>query len=149
MCGVSVAASGHPSRGAGEREIQVRSHLSFSHFPPLSLCVGIRAIIISGSPGSVNEAPPTSSQGYDPAIFSCGLPVLGICYGMQLIARHYGGKVERGALREDGQFTVTLSTDCLLFDDLEERQEVRRELWWSCDHHMISTGSAYSWRLGG
>jgi GMP synthase (glutamine-hydrolysing) len=72
----------------------------------------------------VNETPPTSPRVYDPAIFSSGLPVLGICYGMQLIARHYGGRVERGAVREDGQFTVTLSTDCDLFAGLDTRQEV-------------------------
>ena len=84
----------------------------------------IRAIIISGSPGSVNEAPSTSSEGYDPAIFSLGLPVLGICYGMQLIGRHFGGRVEAGATREDGQFTVKLDTDCRLFAGLEESQEV-------------------------
>ena len=81
----------------------------------------------------MNEAPPTSSRGYDPALFSSGLPVLGICYGMQLIARHYGGKVERGAVREDGQFEVVLNTDCRLFAGLQERQEVGRG---SCDGHV-------------
>ena len=72
----------------------------------------------------MNEAPPTSSGGYDPAIFSLGVPVLGICYGMQLIGHHYGGRVGRGAAREDGQFTVTLNTDCQLFSGLEQKQEV-------------------------
>ena len=71
-----------------------------------------------------DETPPTSSRVYDPAIFSLGLPVLGICYGMQLIGRHYGGRVERGGTREDGQFTVTLNTDCRLFSGLGEREKV-------------------------
>lgn len=83
-----------------------------------------RAIIISGSPGSINKAPPTSSQGYDPSIFSLGIPVLGICYGMQLIGHYYGGRVASGETREDGQFTVQLDTNCPLFAGLEERQEV-------------------------
>ena len=61
---------------------------------------------------------------YDPGIFSLGIPVLGICYGMQLIGHHYGGKVGSGELREDGQFTVTLDTECELFTGLENRQEV-------------------------
>lgn len=50
--------------------------------------------------------------------------MLGICYGMQLIGHHYGGRVASGDTREDGQFTVKLDTDCPLFAGLEERQEV-------------------------
>lgn len=90
----------------------------------LSISLSYRAIIISGSPGSINKAPPTSSLGYDPSIFSLGIPVLGICYGMQLIGHYYGGKVASGEAREDGQFTVQLDTNCPLFAGLEERQEV-------------------------
>lgn len=43
---------------------------------------------------------------------------------MQLIGHHYGGRVGCGEVREDGQFTVKLDTDCELFSGLEERQEV-------------------------
>ena len=50
--------------------------------------------------------------------------MLGVCYGMQLIGRHYGGRVGRGDMREDGQFSVKLDTDCRLFSGLEETQEV-------------------------
>ena len=52
-----------------------------------------RAIILSGGPASVyGEGAPT----VDPRIFELGVPVLGICYGLQLIAHLLGGKVERG-----------------------------------------------------
>jgi len=63
----------------------------------------IKAIIISGGPQSVyrSDAPP-----FDPQILHLGLPILGICYGMQLLAHHLGGKVERKRQREDGQFTI-------------------------------------------
>lgn len=47
---------------------------------------------------------------YDPALFTCGLPILGICYGLQLIVKHFGGDVARKNAREDGQFTIDVET---------------------------------------
>ena len=51
-----------------------------------------KAIILSGGPNSVYE----SDYQADPALFSLGVPVLGICYGMQWMAQTLGGKVESG-----------------------------------------------------
>ncbi len=65
------------------------------------------ALIISGGPNSVNNS---DAPSYDPDLFSLGLPVLGICYGMQLINTHYGGSVGVCGVREDGQFPVTINT---------------------------------------
>ncbi|MFM2114440.1 MAG: glutamine-hydrolyzing synthase [Actinomycetota bacterium] len=63
-----------------------------------------RAIILSGGPKSVNvEGAPM----LDPAIFDLGIPVLGICYGHQLIARQLGGEVSRGGRGEYGRATLT------------------------------------------
>ena len=63
-----------------------------------------RAIILSGGPKSVNvEGAPM----LDPAIFDLGIPVLGICYGHQLIARQLGGEVARGGRGEYGRATLT------------------------------------------
>ncbi len=66
-----------------------------------------RGIIISGGPASVLEP---GSPDIDPRILFSGVPVLGICYGHQLLAKHLGGRVQKGAHGEYGiaQLTVTL-----------------------------------------
>ena len=62
-------------------------------------------IILSGGPASVNDP---SAPRCDPAIYALGVPVLGICYGMQLTAHLLGGAVERAAEREYGRVTVRM-----------------------------------------
>ncbi|MCS6772384.1 MAG: glutamine-hydrolyzing GMP synthase [Kiritimatiellae bacterium] len=60
---------------------------------------GAAGIVFSGGPASVYEADAPQA---DPAIYSLGIPILGICYGMQLFARDLGGAVEPGVTREFG-----------------------------------------------
>lgn len=79
-------------------------------------------LILSGGPSSVyaENAPMP-----DPEIFNLGLPILGICYGVQLFAHFLGGKVERGLKREYGKSTLTVKDgSCALFSGLPESLQV-------------------------
>jgi len=81
-----------------------------------------KAIIISGSPGSVNDPNPVY---YDPELFECGLPILGICYGLQMLNKQRGGTIVRQSVREDGQFQVELNiTECPLFKNMNKIENV-------------------------
>ena len=74
--------------------------------------------IFTGGPSSVYD--PASPQ-VDPAIFELGVPILGICYGCQLIAHNLGGKVTAAAgdsAREYGKTETHFNTDCKLFQGL-------------------------------
>jgi len=79
------------------------------------------ALVLSGGPKSVSEeGAPTVDQ----EVLRTGLPVLGICYGHQLIAKLMGGRVERSALREYGRTEVEVVGESVLFAGLGRRQVV-------------------------
>lgn len=58
----------------------------------------------------------------DNQIFSLGVPVLGICYGLHILNDAHGGTVERKPIREDGQFEIQIDTSCPLFEGLSSNQ---------------------------
>jgi GMP synthase (glutamine-hydrolysing) len=104
------------------RELNVYSEL-LPHDTPLEELErrGASAVILSGGPNSVyDEGAPKP----DPAIWSGRLPVLGICYGAQLMAHELGGDVQSTARREYGPATVTIGTEDGLFQGLERSQPV-------------------------
>jgi GMP synthase (glutamine-hydrolysing) len=81
-----------------------------------------QGIILSGGPSSVfaKNAPLP-----DKAIFKLGIPILGICYGLQLLAHFLGGKVEGGLKREYGKGTLRVTDSfCPLFANLPETLQV-------------------------
>lgn len=88
---------------------------------PLHELQTARAIIFSGGPASVYvKGAPT----VDKKIFDCGIPILGICYGMQLMAHLLGGKVERGSHGEYGPATLHSTTANVLFRGVKKQTTV-------------------------
>ncbi|KAE9552854.1 hypothetical protein FO519_003919 [Halicephalobus sp. NKZ332] len=82
---------------------------------------GYNAIVVSGGPNSVYS--PIAPK-YDPEIFTLGLPVLGICYGFQVINKEFGGTVGREPHREDGQTVIHVDNNSDLFYGLDHDQKV-------------------------
>jgi GMP synthase (glutamine-hydrolysing) len=78
------------------------------------------ALVLSGGPASVYA---DGAPEVDPGIFELGVPTLGICYGMQLMARDLGGAVDRTGVSEFGK-TELAATDSELFHDLPPEQTV-------------------------
>src|SRR5437870_3196603 len=79
-------------------------------------------LILSGGPASVYDK---GAPHLNPEIFSLGIPVLGICYGMQLMAHHLGGEVEFSARREYGPGMMHITKSSLLF----ERHGEQIDIW--------------------
>ncbi|HQZ44720.1 MAG TPA: glutamine-hydrolyzing GMP synthase [Usitatibacteraceae bacterium] len=77
-----------------------------------------RGIILSGSHASVTEGAPPAA---DPYVFRAGVPVLGICYGMQTMAAQLGGEVETGKVREFGYAEVRARGHSKLLDGIQDR----------------------------
>ena len=69
-------------------------------------------IIFSGGPASVHK---TKTPKIDSKVFDLNIPILGICYGMQLIVHQLGGKVEISKQREFGKTPITVTNKSVLF----------------------------------
>lgn len=87
-----------------------------------------KGIILSGGPSSVYD---DSAPKADPAVLASGLPILGICYGLQFITHHLGGKVVPGAAREYGYAQVEVTSPSVIFQELPSSLEV----WMSHGDH--------------
>ncbi|MBL3539082.1 glutamine-hydrolyzing GMP synthase [Aminivibrio sp.] len=94
-------------------------------------------IIISGGPMSVtDEDAPAVPEG----LFSLGVPVLGVCYGMQLITSMMGGRVTSGKAREYGRTEIAVSGKSLLFEGTPSSFEV----WMSHGDHIEELAPGFS-----
>ncbi len=80
-----------------------------------------QGIILSGGPSSVYDADAPHS---DAGVYDLGVPVLGICYGMQLMTSQLGGKVERSDKREFGRAAMNIDDTTDLFSGLAGKEEV-------------------------
>src|SRR5271157_991212 len=86
-----------------------------------------RGIILSGGPASVTEGTSPRAPGI---VFRLGVPVLGICYGMQTMCDELGGRVALSEHQEFGRAFVDILDDCLLFDGLWPKGG-RAQVWMS------------------
>jgi GMP synthase (glutamine-hydrolysing) len=89
-----------------------------------------KGLILSGGPASVDDQ---GAPQVDPQVLRSGVPVLGICYGMYLIARHLGGEVAAASKREYGPATVTVESSAQLFESLPRQLSV----WMSHGDHVL------------
>ena len=76
-----------------------------------------KGIIFTGGPASVYGP---DAPACDPGIFSLGIPILGICYGCQLMTHSLGGKVTKAPVREYGKTEVHVNTASKLFYEISE-----------------------------
>jgi len=113
------------------RELGVYCEIwAWDHDPAEIAAYGARGIILSGGPESTTEAgSPRAPQ----EVFDAGVPILGICYGMQTLAMQHGGKVEAGHHREFGYAEVEVTAPCDLFDELKDHagSPPRLDVWMS------------------
>jgi len=94
-------------------------------------------VILSGGPCSVYDA---AAPAADPAVLAMGAPVLGICYGLQFVVHHLGGKVVGAAAREYGHAEVNVIADTPLFKGLPKTMDV----WMSHGDHAETLPEGFS-----
>ncbi|GAB7387785.1 glutamine-hydrolyzing GMP synthase [Bacillaceae bacterium] len=95
-----------------------------------------KGIIFSGGPASVYEE---GAPHVDPRIYELGIPILGICYGMQLMTHQLKGKVEKANVREYGKATLRIVADSPFFHGLEPEQTV----WMSHSDKVIEVPEGF------
>lgn len=95
-----------------------------------------KGIILSGGPHSVYDE---NQFRADSEIFSLGIPVLGICYGMQLMAIHFDGKVEKTSERTYGKVQIELNDETGLFQDTAKNQTV----WMSYGDKVVEAPASF------
>ncbi len=103
---------------------KVREDNVFCEIAPPDISIGhinkhnVKGIILSGGPASVYQK---GAPSCDEKIFALGIPVLGICYGMQIMAKVLGGTVERTHRREYGRATLTIVNHDRLFKGVPKK----------------------------
>ena len=80
-----------------------------------------KAIIFTGGPRSVNEL---DAPDIDKRVFELGIPILGICYGAQLIAKSFGGDIKSLKAREYGKTQIKYNSECKLYKNVESNNIV-------------------------
>lgn len=102
------------------RELSVYSEILPLDVDPVQL-QEFDAVILSGGPSSVYAE---GAPAYDPGLLDSGKPLLGICYGMQLLTQHFGGEVAASGEAEYGVEEIAITAESPLFHGLDDRQRV-------------------------
>ena len=97
----------------------------------------LKGIILSGSPFSVNEE---NAPNVDIASFNSKLPVLGVCYGAQLTAKVFGGRVDKSNKREYGKAQLEITKADILFEGIPAKSQV----WMSHSDSIKDLPEGYS-----
>jgi len=98
----------------------------------------LKGIILSGGPNSVLDP---NAPGMDSRLLDLGVPILGICYGMQLLARDSKGKICRATRREYGKSTIEVTdAKSVLFKGMKAKQAV----WMSHGDHVEAVPDGYT-----
>ncbi len=100
------------------------------------LALNPKGIVLSGGPSSVYD---DTAPKADPKVLETGLPILGICYGLQFMTHHLGGKVVPAAAREYGHAEVTVTDPSTIFHGLPETLSV----WMSHGDHAESLAPGF------
>src|SRR5918994_578538 len=104
------------------REARVYSEIVPHHMPVEEmLAKNPKALILSGGPSSVYAE---GAPSVDPAIFTGGTPVFGMCYGFQLMARGLGGEVAHTGFREYGRTSVDVTANGTLLAEIPQQHTV-------------------------
>lgn len=105
---------------------RVREHHVYCRIEPPSITreairtLSPEGIILSGGPASIYEK---NSPKVDPLIFELGIPVLGICYGMQFMVDALGGEVRRAEKREYGHARLEITKDSVIFEGVDKQTQ--------------------------
>jgi len=119
------------------REANVYSEIVDTMISPAEIRArGVRGLILSGGPASVHDP---GAPGCHPGVFDLGIPVLGICYGLQWLSQHLGGTVKRSGSREYGPALLTQQGDNPLFQDVAPVSKV----WMSHADEVVKSAPGF------
>lgn len=125
---------------------RIREHNVYSEIRPFDISIeeikhyDPRAIILSGGPASTSheEAPKISKD-----VFELGLPILGICYGQQLMCELLGGKVESSDEREFGRATIKVTEHCGPFENVWDKG-TEHQVWMSHGDRVVEIPEGFA-----
>jgi GMP synthase (glutamine-hydrolysing) len=122
------------------REMNVYSEiLPWDISPDRIQALNLKGVILSGGPESVTTL---NTPRAPEIIFELGIPILGICYGMQTLAEQFGGQVASSKIKEFGHAQITIKNTSILFEGLEIGSNI--DVWMSHGDHVSSLPDTFN-----